>query len=143
MPFLRFSRDKRGYESTYLCHSYRQSGTQELRVLYWFRTPPGVRVGRLALDPNAIRAIEEANPRLKFDWDKILKVKAPPPPQEYDREAREERRLLRVPEKKCGVSVPFRRRCLRLFSGSTDFLISSPLYALHHGAGDSGRGARA
>ncbi|MBM42844.1 MAG: hypothetical protein CL483_13070 [Acidobacteria bacterium] len=95
MPFLRFSRDKRGYESTYLCHSYRQSGTQDLRVLYWFRTPPGVRVGRLALDPKAIRAIEEANPRLKFDWDKILKVKAPPPPQEYDREAREERRAKR------------------------------------------------
>ena len=95
MPFLRFSRDKRGYESTYLCHSYRQSGTQELRVLYWFRTPPGVRVGRLALDPKAIRSIEEANPSLKFDWDKILKVKAPPPPQEYDREAREERRATR------------------------------------------------
>ena len=95
MPFLRFSRDKRGYESTYLFQSYPQSGTQELRVLYGFRTPPGVRVGRLALDPNAIRAIEEANPRLKFDWDKILKVKAPPPPQEYDREAREERRAKR------------------------------------------------
>ena len=64
-------------------------------MLYWFRTPPDVQVGRLALDPEAIRSIEEANPGLKFDWDKILKVKPPPPPQEYDREAREERRAKR------------------------------------------------
>jgi len=95
MPFLRFSRDKRGYESTYLCHTYRRGGTPQLRVLYWFRTPPDVRVGRLALDPEAIRAIEEANPDLKFDWDKILKVKPPPPPPDYDREGREERQARR------------------------------------------------
>lgn len=64
-------------------------------MLYWFRTPPGVRVGRLALDPEAIQSIEDANPELRFDWDKILKVKPPPPPQEYDREGREERRARR------------------------------------------------
>ena len=92
MPFLRFSRDKRGYESTYLCHTFRRGGKPELRVLYWFRTPPDVKVGRLALDPVAIRAIEESNPDLKFDWAKILKVKPPPPPSEYGREGREWRR---------------------------------------------------
>jgi len=80
MPFLRFSRDKRGYESTYLCHTFRRGGKLELRVLYWFRTPPDVKVGRLALDAVAIRAIEESNPDLKFDWGTILKVKPPPPP---------------------------------------------------------------
>ena len=63
-----------------------------MRVLYWFRTPPDVKVGRLALDPVAIRAIEESNPDLKFDWGKILKVKPPPPPPDYRREGREERR---------------------------------------------------
>ena len=92
MPFLRFSRDKRGYESTYLCHTFRRGGKPQLRVLYWFRTPPDVKVGRLALDPVAIRAIEESNPDLKFDWGKILKVKPPPPPLDYGRDGRERRR---------------------------------------------------
>ena len=92
MPFLRFSRDKRGYESTYLCHTFRRGGKLELRVLYWFRTPPDVKVGRLALDPVAIRAIEESNPDLKFDWGTILKVKPPPPPPAYGRDRRERRR---------------------------------------------------
>ena len=92
MPFLRFSRDKRGYESTYLCHTFRRGGKPELRVLYWFRTPPDVKVGRLALDPVAIRAIEESNPALKFDWATILKVKPPPPPPDYGRDGRERRR---------------------------------------------------
>ena len=81
MPFLRFSRDKRGYENTYLCHTFRRGGgPPRLRVLYWFRTPPGVKVGRAALTPEAIRAIEESNPELRFDWDTILKVKPPPAP---------------------------------------------------------------
>ena len=92
MPFLRFSRDKRGYENTFLCHTFRRGGQPRLRVLYWFRTPPDVKVGRLALDPGAIRAIEESNPDLKFEWDKILKVKPPPPPPDYGREGREARR---------------------------------------------------
>lgn len=95
MPFLRFSRDKRGYENTYLCHTFRRGGKPQLRVLYWFRTPADVKVGRLALDPVAIRAIEENNPTLQFDWATILKVKPPPPPTEYGREGREERRARR------------------------------------------------
>jgi hypothetical protein len=42
-------------------------------VLYWFRTPPGVRVGRAALDEDAIRLIEQHNPDVEFDWTRILK----------------------------------------------------------------------
>ena len=95
MPFLRFSRDKRGYENTYLCHTFRSGGKVGLRVLYWFRTPPEVKVGRLALDPEAIRAIEESNPDLQFDWGKILKVKPPPPPPDYGRDGRDVRRTRR------------------------------------------------
>jgi len=92
MPFLRFSRDARGYESTYLCHTFRRSnGPPELRVLYWFRSPPGVKVGRPALASDVIRAIEESNPALRFDWDKILKVKPQLPP-DPDRAGRDERR---------------------------------------------------
>jgi hypothetical protein len=53
--------------------------------LYWFRTPPGVRVGRSALDEDAIRLIEEHHPDIRFDWPQILrgedeKEPAQPPP---------------------------------------------------------------
>ena len=71
MPFVRFSRDKRGYENTYVLHAFRHGGRLRPRVLYWFRTPPNVRVGRLPLDEAAVRAIEENNPDLAFDWSKL------------------------------------------------------------------------
>ncbi|MEE2637259.1 MAG: hypothetical protein VYE68_08525 [Acidobacteriota bacterium] len=105
MPFLRFSRDKRGYESTYLCHTYRRDGKAELRVLYWFRTPPNVEFGRLALDPDAIRAIEASNPGLAFDWDEILKAK-PPPPENDGRGERRTRRRTRSTSSQSPAIVP-------------------------------------
>src|SRR5258708_4896185 len=46
------------------------------RLLYWFRTPPGVRVGRAPIDETAIRLLEQYNPDVQFDWTRILK--APP-----------------------------------------------------------------
>jgi hypothetical protein len=55
-------------------HASRDRGKGQPRILYWFRTPPNVRVGRAALDEGAIRAIEEHNPGLKFDWTRILKT---------------------------------------------------------------------
>jgi hypothetical protein len=48
-------------------------------VLYWFRTPPGVKVGRAALDEDAIRLIEQLNPGIEFDWTRILKGQGGPP----------------------------------------------------------------
>jgi hypothetical protein len=75
LPFLRFTRDKRGYETTSLVHPTRRgSGRSYQRVLYWFRTPPGVKVGRSALDQDAIKWIEEHNPDIEFDWPKILEA---------------------------------------------------------------------
>ena len=79
MPTLRFTRDKRGYETTSLVHAGRRNGRSRQRILYWFRTPPGVKVGRPALDEDAIRWIEEHNPDIKFDWPKILEAPAAPP----------------------------------------------------------------
>ncbi len=76
MPFLRFTRDKRGYETTSLVHAARRDGRSRQRILYWFRTPPGVKVGRPALDEEAIRWIEEQNPDIEFDWPKILEAQA-------------------------------------------------------------------
>ena len=80
---MRFSRDKRGYESTFVMHAFREHGRGQPRILYWFRTPPNVRVGRAALDEEAIRSIEESHPGLEFDWTRILKPAPPvePPPR--------------------------------------------------------------
>jgi hypothetical protein len=70
---LRFSRDKRGYENTFVVHAEKRRGRSRSRILYWFRTPPGVKVGRSALDEDAIRLIEQHNPDVDFDWTRILK----------------------------------------------------------------------
>ena len=85
MPYLRFSRDKRGYENTYVLHTFRGKRGAEPRLLYWFRTPPGARVGRHPLDEEAIRAIEASNPSLDFDWGEMLKVRPAPRPPETRR----------------------------------------------------------
>lgn len=80
MPFLKFSRDKRGYEHIYLVHaSNRRDKPSRNRVLYWFRTPPGVRVGRQPFDDHVRRALEAQNPNLTFDWEKLLATPIPPP----------------------------------------------------------------
>lgn len=89
MPYLRFSRDERGYEHTYVLHGLR-SGSRP-RLLYWFRTPPNVNVGRLPLDEDAIRAIENSNAELTFDWAKMLRVKPPPAPVRPDDDGRRSR----------------------------------------------------
>ncbi len=95
MPFLRFSRDKRGYANTYLCHTFREDGSLRMRVLYWFRTPPDIAVGRPALDDEAIRDIEASNPGLSFDWEEILKAKPPAVPPDRGGQERKERRSRR------------------------------------------------
>lgn len=76
MPYLRFSRDGRGYENTYILHTVHEGGKARPRMLYWSRTPPNVGVGRPPLDEDAIRALEENNPDLVFEWDKILAARA-------------------------------------------------------------------
>ncbi len=71
MPFLRVIRDKRGYETTYLCHWFRDGNRQRSRVLYVFRTPGGVRVGRDPLDPEILRELEARHPEIEFEWKSI------------------------------------------------------------------------
>jgi hypothetical protein len=90
VPRLRFTRDERGYEHTFLIHTVRRRGREQTRLLYWFRSPPAVRVGRPALDVEAIRAIEDANPDIAFDWATILAARpAEPEPVEGWRARRE------------------------------------------------------
>lgn len=71
MPFLRVIRDKRGYETTYLMHLYREGHRQRSRILYVFRSPGSVRVGREALEPEIRREIEARHPDIAFDWKDV------------------------------------------------------------------------
>jgi hypothetical protein len=70
VPFLRLTRDRRGFENTFLMHADRPGDRP--RLLYWYRTAPGVMLGRAALDEDAIRTIEEQHPDIDFDWPAII-----------------------------------------------------------------------
>lgn len=75
------------------------------KVLYWYRTAPGLRIGRPALDDAAMRTIEEQYPEIDFDWPYILdmgamtpvEVEAPLPPR---------KRKVRPAEAESEESVP-------------------------------------
>ena len=72
MPFLRVLRDNRGYETTYLIHWYREGNRQRSRILYIFRTPGGIRVGREPLEPEVRRDIEAQHSEIAFDWKAVM-----------------------------------------------------------------------
>jgi hypothetical protein len=101
LAFLRFTRDKRGYEHFYLVEATtNRRGKTKARVLYWFRTPPGVKVGREPFDPEVRRALESQNPDVHFDWRKI--VETPVPSADAER-WRERRRLERDRRRGAGL----------------------------------------
>jgi hypothetical protein len=52
-------------------HWYREGHRQRSKILYIFRTPGGVRVGRPALEPEVLRQIEAEYPEIPFDWPAI------------------------------------------------------------------------
>jgi hypothetical protein len=80
MAFLRFNRDTRGYEHFYLVQqTTNRRGKVRPRLLYWFRTPPNVKVGRQPFDDAVRRALEAQNPDIQFDWQAILDTPIPPP----------------------------------------------------------------
>jgi hypothetical protein len=95
VAFLKFSRDKRGYEHFYLVHPSGRG--KRPRVLYWFRTPPNVKVGRAPFAADIQRALEAQNPDVAFDWAAIVKTPIPPPAEtERWRERRRVERALRA-----------------------------------------------
>jgi hypothetical protein len=98
VPFVRFSRDSRGYEHTYLVHESGARGRpSRVRVLYWFRTPPGIKVGRQPFDEEARQQIESHNPGVAFDWNAIVSTSMPPVPEvEHWRERRRAERAAKV-----------------------------------------------
>lgn len=101
MPAVRFARDKRGYEYVYLVHTPQRRGKPgRQRVLYWYRTPPGVAIGRKPFDPDVQRALERQYPGLTFDWDTIVSTPMPPPDMtEYWRERRRAERAAKQERK--------------------------------------------
>ncbi len=96
MPFLRLTRDRRGTENTFLLHADRPGDRP--RLLYWYRTAPGIALGRSPLDEDAIRTIEEQHPEIDFDWPAILALSEVMTPEDeaparpVQREQRRERR---------------------------------------------------
>ena len=104
MAYLKFSRDKRGYEHFYLVQPSNR-GKSRPRVLYWFRTPPGVKVGRSPFDPDMRRALEAQNPDVEFDWEAITHTPIPPPVEpERWRERRRVERAFRESEESASVA---------------------------------------
>src|SRR6185369_1992280 len=97
MAFLRFTRDKRGYEHFYLVQpTTNRRGKVRTRILYWFRTPPNVKVGRQPFDDALRRALEAQNPGVDFDWQKIVDTPIPSADAEKWRERRRAERAERV-----------------------------------------------
>jgi hypothetical protein len=88
VPFLKFSRDKRGYENLYLVEPINRRGRSRSQILYWFRTPPNVKVGREPFDMAVRQALEAQYPHLRFDWPRLLDIHIPPPEVEEWRERR-------------------------------------------------------
>ena len=97
MAFFRFSRDKRGYEHFYLVEPVtNRKGKSRPRVLYWYRTPPNVKVGRPPFDAEMRRAIEAQYPDVSFDWTKIVEAPIPSADAEKWRERRRAERAERA-----------------------------------------------
>jgi hypothetical protein len=72
VPFIRYTRDKRGYETTLVLHAYRSAQVpQRTRVLYLFRSPSNLKVGRKAFEPEVVEALEHTHPDLSFDWNAL------------------------------------------------------------------------
>ena len=95
MAFLRFSRDKRGYEHFYLVQPMNRRGKSRPRLLYFYRTPPSVRVGREPFDETMRRALEAQNPDVSFDWKQIVATPIPSADAELWRERRRAERTAR------------------------------------------------
>jgi hypothetical protein len=89
MALLRFSRDKRGYEHFYLVQPSDRRGKSRARILYWFRTPPNVRVGREPFDLAIRRTLESQYPDVSFDWRKYVDTPIPRAEPEAWRERRD------------------------------------------------------
>lgn len=100
MPFVRYARDKRGYETLYVMHVFDDEGRGRPRVLYACRTVPYARVGRAPLDESVQRRIAAAYPALAFEWPRLLRDAAASAPRPEKPDTRGEPRKGRGRERK-------------------------------------------
>ena len=107
MPFLRLTRDRRGTENTFLLHSDHSGGRP--RVLYWYRTAPGIILGRPPLDEEAIRTIEDNHPDIDFDWPAILALSEVMTPEDEVAPVRPKRKPRRERDDAAPPAPPQRR----------------------------------
>jgi hypothetical protein len=92
MLYVRVSRDKRGYEYFHLIEPIVGAGGRTRhRLLYWFRTPPDVKVGRGPFDEATRREIEARHPELAFDWERYSQTPIPPIPVDWRQRRRAEK----------------------------------------------------
>ena len=106
MAFLRFNRDKRGYEHFYLVEATtNRRGKTRARVLYWFRSPPNIKVGRQPFDDEVRRTLEAQNPGVAFDWRKISETPIPSADVERWRERRRLERAQRAARKEQTAAI--------------------------------------
>ncbi len=106
MPFVRYARDRRGYETLYVMHAFEPDGRGRPRVLYACRTVPYARVGRAPIDDSVQRRIETAYPNIGFDWPRLLKDAAASAPRPEKPDTRNEPRKGRGRERKPRPEVP-------------------------------------
>lgn len=70
------------------------NGQARTKLLYLFRSPSHVQIGRRPLDPEVREALEHTHPDLTFDWNGLLRDSPPPSrqprvdPRERDRAGR-------------------------------------------------------
>src|ERR1044072_4828351 len=53
-------------------HWCREGARQRSRILYMFRTPGGVRVGREVLEADILKQLEAQHPDIEFDWNAVF-----------------------------------------------------------------------
>jgi hypothetical protein len=111
VPFLKFSRDKRGYENFYLIEppsggrNNPPRGKARPRVLFWFRTPPQVKVGREPFSDDVRKMVEAQNPGMTFDWPRIMATPIPPPDADHWRERRRAEKAARRAEREADAEA--------------------------------------
>ena len=91
-------------------HLYREGHRQRSRILYVFRSPGGVRVGRGALDPDVLREIEVQYPDIAFDWKDVREhqqhIEISPEPRRRKPPKREEAVAAAAPDVQAPAPAP-------------------------------------
>ena len=91
-------------------HLYREGHRQRSRILYVFRSPGGVRVGRGALDPDVLRELEAQYPDIAFDWKDVREhqqhIEISPEPRRRKPLKREEEVAAAAPDVQAPAPAP-------------------------------------